>query len=91
LQEYGPIWFGTAFVLWIAEWSVWSGALYVGLPIEGLLADWGVVVTDDYRLWGVITAGWAATQVLTKAPRLALSFYLTPMVARPIRRLRAAR
>ena len=90
-REYGSIWVGTMMTLWLTEWAAWSSALYLGLPIDGLLADWGVVVTEDYRFWGVITAGWAATQVLTKAPRLALSIYLTPLVARPIRRMRTAR
>lgn len=90
VKAYGGIFFATLMTLWITEWALWSLALWVGVPMDAWLASWGVDTAGNGQLLGIALVALGITQI-TKAPRIAFTAAITPAIARPVRRWRAAR
>ena len=90
VREYGGVFFAILVTLWSAEWAFWTAAILFGVPVERWLSDWGVPAAENGQFFGVLMVALAITQV-TKPPRIAFTAFITPMLARPFRRWRAAR
>jgi hypothetical protein len=74
LAEYGPIALGTYLGIFALSMAGFSAAIAMGFEVDG--AAGGL---------GTLGAAWVATKVV-QIPRFLLTFALTPLVARVVRR-----